>query len=57
MPGRYLIAAVPRDRLSMPMTGDTALFEELSKVATSLSLGEDEQRRVDLKVLTGSGGQ
>jgi hypothetical protein len=57
MPGRYLIAAVPRDRLSMPMTADTALFEELSKVATSLSLGDDEERKVDLKVVTGNGGQ
>jgi hypothetical protein len=57
MPGRYLVAAVPRDRLSMPMGGDPTFFEELSKVATSVVLGEDEERRVDLKVVTGSGGQ
>jgi hypothetical protein len=57
MPGRYLVAAVPRDRLNMPMSGDTTFFEELSKVATSVVLGEDEERRVDLRVVTGSGGQ
>jgi len=57
LPGRYLIVAVPRDRLNMPMGGDTALFEELSKVATALVVGEDEERRVDLKVVPGSGGQ
>jgi hypothetical protein len=57
MTGRYLVVAVPRDRLNMPMTGDTTFFEELSKVATSVVLGEDEERRVDLKVVTGSGGQ
>ena len=57
MPGRYLVVAVPRDRLNMPMSGDTTFFEDLSKVATSVVLGEDEERRVDLKVVTGSGGQ
>lgn len=57
MPGRYLIAAVPRDRLSMPTMGDTALFEELSKVATSITVGEDEERRIDLKLVPGNGGQ
>jgi hypothetical protein len=57
LPGRYLIVAVPRDRLSMPMSGDTALFEELSKVATALVIGDDEERKVDLKVVAGSGGQ
>jgi hypothetical protein len=57
MPGRYLIVAVPRDRLSMPMTGDTAMFEELSKVATSITVGEDEERRIDLKLVAGNGAQ
>ncbi len=56
MPGRYLVAAVPRDRLNVT-PADTAFFEELSKEATSLVLGEDEQRRVDLKVVAGNGGQ
>jgi carboxypeptidase family protein len=59
MPGRYLIVAVPRDRFNVPNFGDanSALFEELSKVATALVIGEDEERKVDLKVVTGSGGQ
>jgi hypothetical protein len=57
MPGRYLIVAVSRDRINGPMGGDTALFEELSKVATALVIGEDEERKVDLKVVAGSGGQ
>ena len=51
MPGRYLVAAVPRDRLSVPASNvDAAFFEELSKEATPLVLGEDEQRKVDLKI-------
>ncbi len=57
MPGRYFIAAVPRERLNMPSGGvDTAFFEQLSKEATSLVVGEDEQRQVDLKVVVGDGG-
>ena len=57
MPGRYFIAALPRERLSMPMTPDPAFFEELSKVATSLTIGEDEERKVDLKLVAGKGDQ
>lgn len=57
LPGRYLIVAIPRERLSMPPGGDTAIFEELSKVATALVIGEDEERKVDLKIEAGSGGQ
>jgi hypothetical protein len=57
LPGQYLIVAVPRDRLSMPMGGETGLFEELSKVATALVIGEDEERKVDLKIVPGSAGQ
>jgi protocatechuate 3,4-dioxygenase beta subunit len=58
VPGRYLIAAVPRDRLNIPPTGaDAAFFEQLSKEATSLVVGEDEQRQVDLKVAAGGENQ
>jgi hypothetical protein len=57
MPGRYLIVALPRERLNVPMGGDPAFFEELSKVATSLTLGEDEERKVDLKLVAGKGDQ
>lgn len=58
MTGRYFIAAVPRERLNVQSLGaDTAFFEELSKDATAVVVGEDETRQVDLKVVTGSGGQ
>jgi hypothetical protein len=57
MPGRYLIAAVPRARLNVPPGVDSTFFEELAKEATSLVLGEDEQRRVDLKIVAGSSEQ
>ena len=58
MPGRYLIIAVPRDRLSGFFPGvDATLFEQLSKEATSVVVGEDEQRQVDLKVVANPGGQ
>jgi hypothetical protein len=57
IPGRYLIAAVPRDRLNIPLAGaDAAFFEQMSKEATSLVVGEDEQRQVDLKVVAAPGG-
>jgi hypothetical protein len=35
---------------------DSAYFEQLSKEATTIVVGEDEQRQVDLRVATGSGG-
>jgi hypothetical protein len=57
MPGRYYVAAVPRDRLTVSQLGaDAAFFEQLSKEATSVVVGEDEQRQADLKVVVGSGG-
>ena len=58
MPGRYFIVAVPRERLNVSSYGaDTTLFEQLAKEATSLVIGEDEQRQVDLKATVGPGGQ
>jgi protocatechuate 3,4-dioxygenase beta subunit len=53
MPGRYFIAAVPRERMNFAPFGPE-FFEQLSKEATSLVIGEDEQRQVDLKLLSGS---
>jgi hypothetical protein len=47
MPGRYYIVTLGRDQMMMP--GDTGFFEELSKVATTIVLNEDEQRKVDLR--------
>ena len=56
MPGRYYVAAVLRDRLNRGPAGvDAAFFEELAKEATAVVVGEEEQRTVDLRVL--SGGQ
>jgi protocatechuate 3,4-dioxygenase beta subunit len=57
MPGRYFIAAMPRDRLIAPWSlADATFFEQLSKEATEVVVGEDEQRQVDLKVAAGGGG-
>ena len=53
MPGRYFIAAVPRERLNGPF--DAALFEQLSKEATTIVVGEDETRQADLKLISGGG--
>jgi len=52
LPGRYYIAAIPRQRLMLP-GGDTdaAFFEQLAKEATSIVVGADEQRTVDLRLL------
>ena len=52
--GRYYVAAVPADRLK-GRPPDTALFEELAKEASSLVIGEEERRQMDLKVLGGGG--
>jgi len=55
LPGRYFIIALPRERLNTGMM-DATMFDELSKEATSLVVGDDEQRQVDLKLVAGSGG-
>jgi hypothetical protein len=53
LPGRYYIAAVPRQRLALSGGGDVdvAFFEQLAKEATSVVVGADEQRTVDLRLL------
>jgi hypothetical protein len=56
LPGRYFIIAVPRERLNTMNTMDAAMFEDLSKEATSLVVGDDEQRQVDLKLVASPGG-
>ena len=55
MPGRYFIAALPRDRLNGRAL-DAAFFEQSSKEATSIVIGEDENRQADLKLIGGGGG-
>lgn len=54
LPGRYLITAESRDVLG-PLT-DASGFEQLAKGATSLVVGDAEQRTVNLKVAAPSGG-
>jgi hypothetical protein len=53
MPGRYFIVALPRERMNGPV--DAALFEQLSKEATTIVIGEDENRQADLKLSSGGG--
>ncbi|HEU4937247.1 MAG TPA: carboxypeptidase regulatory-like domain-containing protein [Vicinamibacterales bacterium] len=53
MPGRYYVAALPRQRLDISRGGgvDVAFFEQLAKEATLVVVGADEQRTVDLRML------
>lgn len=52
MPGRYYIAAIPRQRLAVPVAdADVAFFEQLAKEATTVVVGVDDQRTVDLHML------
>ena len=58
LPGRYFLIALPQERVNAFSFGspDLALFEQFAKEATSVTVGEDEQRQMDLKISTGSGG-
>ncbi len=57
LPGRYYIVAAPRERLNISMMNqDAAFFEQMAKDATTFVIGEEEQRQVDLKLVTSSGG-
>jgi hypothetical protein len=58
LPGRYFLIALPQERTNAFNFGsvDPALFEEFAKEATSVTVAEDEQRQVDLKISPGSGG-
>ncbi len=54
MPGRYFVIAVPRERLTVvPGAADALLFEQLSKDAVSVVIADDEERRLDLKIVEG----
>jgi protocatechuate 3,4-dioxygenase beta subunit len=56
VPGRYYLIALPRDRMNgLTLGADPSIFEALSKEATTLVVGEDEQRQADLKVSAGGG--
>ena len=56
--GRYYLIALPPERLNGLNFGsvDPAVFEQFAKEATAVTVGEDEQRQVDLKLSMGSGG-
>jgi protocatechuate 3,4-dioxygenase beta subunit len=53
MPGRYYVAALPRQRLDLSRGGDAdvSFFEQIAKEATLVVVGADEQRTVDLRLL------
>lgn len=49
--GRYYILAAPRTRLFVAGPTEPSFFEALVKDATTIYIGEDEQRTVDLKLV------
>jgi hypothetical protein len=54
MPGTYFVIAVPRERLNIvPGAADALFFEQLSKDAVSVVIGDDEERKLVLKVVEG----
>jgi hypothetical protein len=53
LPGRYYVVAAPRGRLMLAGPAEPSYFEELSKDATIVVIGEEEQRTIDL-TLTGT---
>jgi protocatechuate 3,4-dioxygenase beta subunit len=54
--GSYFIVALPRERLNgLTLGSDPSVYEALSKEATTLVVGDDEQRQVDLKISAGGG--
>ncbi len=56
LPGRYYLIALPRDRMNgLTIASDPSVFEALSKEATTVVVGEDEQRQADLRVSGGGG--
>jgi protocatechuate 3,4-dioxygenase beta subunit len=56
LPGRYYLVALPRERMNgLTLGADPAVFEALTREATTLVIGADEQRQVDVKVSSGGG--
>jgi hypothetical protein len=58
LPGRYFLIALPQERANALNYGssDPSLLEQFAKEATSITVAEDEQRQVDLKISSGPGG-
>jgi hypothetical protein len=53
LPGRYYLIAVPQDRMVGLALADPASFDTLSKEATLVVVGQDEQRQVDVRISSG----
>jgi len=54
--GRYVLVALPRERMiAFGALADPSAFEALAKEGTTVVVGEDEQRQVDVKVSAGGG--
>ena len=49
--GRYHIVAVPREAVYLSPDTGSEVFEQLIKEATAVTVGEDEKRSVDLRVV------
>jgi protocatechuate 3,4-dioxygenase beta subunit len=58
LPGQYLMIALPQERANALNFGsvDPAVFEQFAKEATPVTVGQNEQRQVDLRLAVGSGG-
>jgi hypothetical protein len=52
------LIALPQERANALNFGSTdpLLFEQFAKEATSITVAEDEQRQVDIKISAGPGG-
>jgi protocatechuate 3,4-dioxygenase beta subunit len=50
LPGRYHLVAVPRERAYIPSEAGVEFFEPLTKEATTIVVGEDEKRTIELRV-------
>jgi len=57
LPGRYFLIAMPREAVPalVNVGADPSPFEALAKDATTVVVGEDEQRQVDVKISAGGG--
>lgn len=58
LPGQYLVIALPQERANALNFGsvDPSVFEQFAKEATLVTVGQNEQRQVDLRLAVGSGG-
>jgi hypothetical protein len=57
LPGDYYVAAIPRERLNLIGGAEAEFFEQLTKEGTAVVIGEDEQRKLDVRVLDTTGKQ